>query len=102
MTNIQNLGKIIIELIEQEQKLKTAYKEAEEQNSHAYDRVLVWEEAYAASGEDERVGETLDEVYDEYSEANEAMHKAEERLEAIKDALEALREAYDNIEWLGL
>lgn len=102
MTNTQNLGAIIVKLMEEEQKLKAAYEEAEEQNSRAYDRVLVWEEAYTTSGEDEGVGETLDEVYDEYSEANDAMHEAEERVEAIEEALEAVRKAAEAIEWLGL
>ena len=102
MTNTQNLGAIIIKLMEEEQKLKTAYEEAEEQNSRAYDRVLIWEKAYTTSGEDEKVWQRLDEVYDEYSEANYAMNEAEERLEAIKEALEALRNAAEAIEWLGL
>lgn len=102
MTNTQNLGAIIIKLMEEEQKLKTAYEEAEEQNSRAYERVLVWEEAYTTSGEDKKVGQKLDEVYDEYSEANDAMHEAEERVEAIDEALEALRNAAEAIEWLGL
>ena len=102
MTNTQNLGTIIIKLMEEEQKLKTAYEEAEEQSHCAYERILVWEEAYTTSGEDEEVGQKLDEVYDEYSEANEAMHEAEERVEAIKEAIKALRNAFDAIEWLGL
>ena len=102
MTNTQNLGAIIIKLMEEEQKLKTAYEEAEEQNSRAYDRVLIWEKAYTISGEDKKVGQRLDEVYDEYSEANYAMHEAEERAEAIEEALEALRNAAEAIEWLGL
>ena len=102
MTNTQNLGAIIIKLMEEEQKLKTAYEEAEEQNSRAYDRVLIWEKAYTTSGEDKKVGQRLDEVYDEYSEANYAMHEAEERVEAITEALEALRNAAEAIEWLGL
>ena len=41
MTNTQNLGAIIIKLMEEEQKLKTAYEEAEEQNNRAYDRVHI-------------------------------------------------------------
>ena len=102
MTNAQNIRAIIVKLMEEEQKLKTAYEEAEEQNNRAYDRVLVWEEAYTASGEDEKVGQTLDEVYDEYSEANEAMHKAEVQVEAIDEALEALHKATKAITWLGL
>ena len=102
MTNTQNIGAIIVKLMEEEQKLKEAYDKAEDWNSACYERVLVWEEAYAASGEDERTGQTLDEVYDEYDEANEAMHEAEERVEAIEEALEALRKAAEAIEWLGL
>lgn len=102
MTNTQNLGAIIVKLMEEEQKLRAAYEEAEEQNSRAYDRVLVWEEAYTTSDEDEEVGQKLDEVYDEYSEANDAMHEAEERVEAIDEALQALRKAAEAIEWLGL
>ena len=61
-----------------------------------------WVKAYTTSGEDEKVGQRLDEVYDEYSEANYAMPEAEERVEAIKEALEALRNAAEAIEWLGL
>ena len=90
MTNTQNLGAIIIKLMEEEQKLKTAYEEAEEQNSRAYDKVLIWEKAYTTSGEDKEVGQKLDEVYDEYSEANCAMHEAEERVEAIEEAMHIL------------
>ena len=102
MTNVQNLGTIIIKLMEEEQKLKTVYEEAEEQNSLAFKRVLVWEEAYTASGKSEEVGQTLDEVYDEYSEADKAMREAKVKVQCIKEALEALRKAVDTIEWLGL
>ena len=102
MTNTQNVEAIIAQLTEEEQKLSSAYEEAEEQNSRAYDRVLVWEEAYTASGNNEAVGQKLDEVYDEYSEANDAMLEAEERVEAIKEAIEALRKAVEAIRWLGL
>ena len=102
MTNTQNLGAIIIKLMEEEQKLKTAYEEAEEQSHRAYERVLEWEEAYMASGEDEKVEQKLDGVYDEYSEAGKAVREAEEKVEAIKEALEALRNAAEAIEWLGL
>lgn len=102
MTNTQNLGTIIIKLMEEEQKLKTAYEEAEEQNSFAFKRVLVWEEAYIASGKAEEVGQTLDEVYDEYSEADKAMREAKVKVQSVKEALEALRKAVDAIEWLGL
>lgn len=102
MTNVQNIGTIIAQLMEKEQNLETACKTAKEQNSRAYERVLVWEEAYTTSGEDERVGQKLDEVYDEYSEADKAMREAEEKVEAIKEALEALHKAADTIEWLGL
>lgn len=102
MTNTQNLGAIIVKLMEEEQKLKEAYNKTEEWNTACYERVLVWEEAYAASDEDEEVGQKLDEVYDEYNEANEAMHEAEKRAEAIEEALEALRKAAESIEWLGL
>lgn len=102
MTNIQNIGAIIIKLMEEEQKLREVYNEAEDWNTECYNRVLIWEEAYTASGEDKGVGETLDEVYDEYSEADKAMHEAEDRVEAIEEALEALRKAAEAIEWLGL
>ena len=102
MTNTQNLGAMIVKLMEEESKLKEAYDKAYDWNSACYERVLVWEQAYADSGEDERTGQTLDEVYDEYSEANDAMHEAEERVEAIDEALQALRKAAEAIEWLGL
>lgn len=102
MTSIQNLGTIIVKLMEEEKKLKTAYEEAEEQNNRAYERVLTWEEAYTASGEDEEVGQRLDKIYDEYDEADKIMHEAEGKLEAIKEAIEALRKATEAIKWLGL
>ena len=102
MTSIQNLGTIIVKLMEEEQKLKTAYEEAEEQNSRAYERVLTWEKAYTASGEDEEVGQKLDKVYDEYSEAIKAMWETADKLKSIKEAIEALRKAVEAIKWLGL
>lgn len=102
MTNTQNIGSIIVKLMEEEQKLREAYDKAEDWNIECYNRVLVWEEAYTTSSEDEEVGQKLDEVYDEYSEANDAMHEAEERVEAIEEALQALRKAAEDIEWLGL
>ena len=102
MTSIQNLGTIIIKLMEEEQKLKTAYEEAEKQNSRAYERVLTWEEAYTTSGEDEEVGQKLDEVYDEYSEIVKAMWETEDKLKSIKEAIEALRKAVEAIKWMGL
>ena len=102
MTHTQNVEAIITQLMKEEQKLQTAYEEAEEQNNRAYDRVLIWEEAYTTSGNNEAIGQKLDEVYDEYNEANEAMREAEEKVEAIKEALEALRKAVEAIEWMGL
>lgn len=102
MTNAQNIRAIIAQLIREKWEFETALKKAEEQNSLAYERVLVWEEAYMASGEDEGVGQKLDEVYDEYSEANNAMLEAEDKVEAIKETIETLYKAADTIEWLGL
>lgn len=102
MTNAQNIRAIIAQLIREKWEFETALKKAEEQNSLAYEKVLVWEEAYMASGEDEGVGQKLDEVYDEYSEANNAMLEAEDKVEAIKETLKTLRKAADTIEWLGL
>lgn len=102
MTHTQNVEAIITQLMEEEQKLQTAYEEAEEQYSRAYERVLIWEEAYTTSGEDEEIGQKLDEVYDEYNEADKTMREAEEKVEAIKEALKALRKAVEAIEWLGL
>lgn len=102
MTHTQNIRTIIAQLMEEKQKLQTAYEEAEEQDSRAYDRVLAWEEAYTTSGEDEEVGQKLDEVYDEYNEADKTMREAEEKVEAIKEAIEALHKAVEAIEWLGL
>lgn len=102
MTNAQNIRAIIAQLMREKQELESALKEVKEQNSLAYERVLVWEEAYTTSGEDEGVGQKLDEVYDEYSEANNAMLEAEDKVEAIKETLETLHKAADTIEWLGL
>ena len=102
MTSIQNIGTIIVKLMEEEQKLSSAYEEAEEQNNRAYERVLRWEEAYTASGEDEEVGQKLDKIYDEYNEADKTMREAEEKVEAIKEGIEALRKAVEAIRWMGL
>lgn len=102
MTNTQNIGATIVALMVKENELKEAYNKAEEWNTACYNRVLIWEEAYIDSGKDERTGQTLDEVYDDYSEANDAMREAEERVEAIAEALQALRTAFDAVEWLGL
>ena len=102
MTSIQNLGTIIVKLMEEEQKLQTAYEEAEERNNRAYEKVLTWEEAYTTSGEDEEVGQKLDKLYDEYSEAVKTMWKTEDKLKSIKEAIEALRKAVEAIKWLGL
>lgn len=102
MTNAQNIEAIVATLEEEKRKLTTVYKEAERQNHEAYERVLVWEEAYTASGEDEAVGNTLDEVYEEYEEANSAMWKADERLEAVEEALEGLCRAIKLAKRLGL
>ena len=102
MTNTQKLEAIITKLMKKEQKLSSAYEEAEEQNSRAYERVLTWEKAYTASGEDEEVGQKLDKVYDEYSEADRAMWETEDKLKSVKEAIEALRKAVEAIKWLGL
>lgn len=102
MTNAQNIEAIIAQLTEEEQKLQTAYEEAEEQNSLAYDRVLVWEEAYTTSGNNEAIGQKLDEAYDEYNEADRAMWETEDKLKSTKEAIEALRKAVEAIKWLGL
>ena len=102
MTHTQNIEAIISQLIEEEKKLSSAYEEAEEQNSRLYDRVLIWEEAYTTSGNNEAIGQKLDEIYDEYNEADKTMREAEEKVEAIKEAIDALRKAVEAIKWLGL
>lgn len=102
MTNAQNIRAIIAQLIKEKWEFETALKEAKEQSHRTYERVLIWEEAYTTSGEDEGVGQKLDEVYDEYSEADKATREAEEKVEAIKETLETLHKAADTIDWLGL
>lgn len=102
MTHAQNVEAIISQLMEEEKKLSSAYEEAEEQNNRAYDRVLTWEKAYIASGEDEEAGQKLDEAYDDYNEADRAMWETGDKLKSIKEAIEALRKAVEAIKWLGL
>ena len=102
MTNAQNIEAIITQLMEEEQKLSSAYEEAEEQNSRAYEKVLIWEEAYTASGDNEAIGQKLDEAYDDYNEADRTMWETEDKLKSIKEAIEALRKAVEAIRWLGL
>ena len=95
MTHTQNVEAIITQLMEEEQKLSSAYEEAEERNNHAYEKVLTWEEAYTASDDDEKVAQIFDDVYDEYSET-------EEQVEAIDEALEELHNATKAIGRLSL
>ena len=102
MTNAWNVEAIITQLMEEEKKLSSAYEEAEEQNSRAYDRVLMWEEAYTVSGNNEVIGQKLDEAYDDYNEADRAMWETEDKLKSIKEAIEALRKAVEAIRWMGL
>ena len=102
MTNAQNIRTIVAQLMREKQEFEPALEKAEEQYSLAFEKVLVWEEAYTTSGEDERVGQKLDEVYDEYSEADKAMREAKVKVQSIKEALEALYKAVEAIEWLGL
>lgn len=102
MTHAQNVEAIITQLMEEEQKLSSAYEEAEEQNNRAYDRVLVWEEAYTTSGNNEAIGQKLDGAYDEYNEADRVMWETEDKLKSVKEAIEALRKAVEAIKWLGL
>lgn len=102
MTNAQNIRTTIAQLMREKWEFEPALKKAEEQYSLAFEKVLVWEEAYMASGEDEGVGQKLDKAYDEYSEADKAMREAKVKVQSIKEALEALRKAADTIEWLDL
>ena len=102
MTNAQNIRAIIAQLMREKQEFEPALKEAEEQYSLAFKRVLAWEETYMASGEDERIGQKLDKAYDEYSEADKAMREAKVKVQSIKEALEALYKAVEAIDWLGL
>ena len=102
MTIAQNIRTTIAQLIRVKWELEPALKEVQEQRHRAYERVLVWEESYMASGEDEEVGQKLDEVYDEYSKADKAVRETEEKVKAIKEVLKALHKTADTIEWLGL
>lgn len=102
MTYIQNVEAIIAQLMEEEQKLSSAYEEAEERNNRAYEKVLTLEEAYTTSGNNEAIGQKLDEAYDNYNEADRAMWETEDKLKSIKEAIEALRKAVEAIRWLGL
>ena len=102
MTNTQNIRNTIAQLMREKQDFEPALKKAKEQYSLAYEKVLAWEEAYTASGEDERIGQKLDKVYDEYSEADKAMREAKVKVQSIKEALEALYKAVEAIDWLGL
>lgn len=95
MINSQNLRAIIVNLIEQENKLKMVYEEAKKQNSRAYMRMLVWEKAYTANDDDDEVAQIFNDVYDEYSET-------EEQVEAIDAALEELHNSIKVIMQLGL
>ena len=102
MTHTQNVEAIITQLMEEEQKLSSAYEEAEEQYSLAFKRVLTWEEAYTASGNNEAIGQKLDEAYDDYNEADRTMWETEDKLKSIKEAIDALRKAVEAIKWMGL
>lgn len=99
MTNTQNLTAIIMKLIEEEQKQKTAYEEAEAQKEKLYQKMLKLELLYNSSYEDEIIGIQLDEVCDKYEKAYEEAEKEDERLEAIQEAIEHLRKASGILKW---
>ena len=90
MINTQNLRAIIINLIEQENKLKMVYEEAKEQSSRAYKRMFVWKKAYIASNDDEEVAQIFDDVYDEYSETEVQVEAIDEALEELHNSIKAI------------
>lgn len=100
MTNTQNLTAIIMKLIEEEQKQKTAYEEAEAQKENLYQKVIELESLYNSNWNNNLIGVQLDEAYDRYEKAYEDTNKEEERLEAIQEAIEHLRDASGILEWL--
>ena len=90
MINTQNFRAIIVNLMEEENKLKMVYEEAKEQNSRAYKKMLVWEKAYTASGDDEEVALIFDEVYDKYSETEEQVEAIDKALEELHNSIKAI------------
>lgn len=98
--NIHAIDTIITDLLTEEQETKRKLQRAEELQEQAWERVKLWEEAYATSDEAESVGKVLDETYEEYDEAIQATDELNERLEVIEDALEALKRAASTLKWL--
>lgn len=101
MTNIQNLGKIIIELMEQEAKTKDNLKAANKWLDIKEKELNIWEDAYDNNEQDKLIEQGLNSAYDNYDIACDVVYSNTERLETIEETLKALRKAYENIEWLG-
>ena len=75
---------------------------ATEQATDLYNRVLLYEEAYAESGQAESVGKELDVAYNEYDKAYKEKDYQEEQMERIEQALVWLLEAKELLDEAGI
>lgn len=98
MNKKQEIGKIIVDFMEQEAIARIEYDNAEAIAEETYKKVVYWEHLYKESGEAEEVGVVLDKLYDEHYETSHAQHEAYDKLEGIQKVLEHLREAVEIIE----
>ena len=71
---------------------------ATKQATDLYNRVLLYEEAYAESGQAENVGKELDVAYEEYERAYREQAYQEEQIDKVERALRLLLEAKEYLE----
>ena len=73
-----------------------------EQATDLYNRVLLYEEAYAESGQAESVGKELDVAYEEYERVYEEKIYQEEQVDRVEQALRLLLEAKELLNEAGV
>ena len=102
MTITNQLTQTIEALKQQHSVLTQNLYDITEQASDLYNRVLLYEEAYAESGQAESVGEELDVAYKEYEQAYKEQKLQEEQTDRVEQALRLLFEAMECLEEAGV
>lgn len=93
----------VIENLKAEHSVRTvALLDATEQATDLYNRVLLYEEAYAESGQAESVGVELDVAYGDYERAYKEQAYQEEQVDRVEQALRLLLEASEYLDEAGV
>lgn len=93
MTINNHLCEVIENLKHQHSVLTQSLYDITEQTTDLYNRVLLYEEAYAESGQAESVGVELDVAYGDYERAYKEQAHQEEQMDRVEQALRLLLEA---------